>query len=181
MLSEKKYLPAICSLLAAETGLPYRLPSEAEFEYALRAGSTTAYPWGEESPPALVENLTGAGDQSPTRRSWANAFAGYADGYWGPAPVAKFQSNPFGINDMNGNVSEWVEDCWHDNYNRAPRDGSAWVNPGCKQRVIRGASWASSPVQARSAFRLGASSDTTNARVGFRVARDLQAAGKPAG
>lgn len=167
--------------LAAETGLPYRLPSEAEFEYALRAGSTTAYPWGEESPPALAENLTGAGDQSPTRRSWANAFAGYADGYWGPAPVAKFQSNPFGINDMNGNVSEWVEDCWHDNYNRAPRDGSAWVNPGCKQRVIRGASWASSPVQARSAFRLGASSDTTNARVGFRVARDLQAAGKPAG
>jgi formylglycine-generating enzyme required for sulfatase activity len=74
---------------------------------------------------------------------------------------------------MNGNVSEWVADCWHESYARAPRDGSAWVNPGCKERVIRGASWASAPDQTRSAFRLRAPAATTSARVGFRVAREL--------
>ncbi len=164
---------AYASWLAQETGMPYRLPSEAEFEYVLRAGSTTAYPWGDGSPPPATENLTGALDQSPTRRSWANAFEGYGDGYWGPAPVARFASNPFGLNDINGNVSEWVQDCWHDSYSRAPKDGSAWVNPGCREYVIRGGSWAGSPVQARSAFRLSAPADTVSARVGFRVARDL--------
>lgn len=164
---------AYAQWLAQETGAPYRLPSEAEFEYALRAGSTTRYPWGDGDPSPGVENLTGALDQSPSGRNWSNAFAGYGDGFWGPAPVGSFASNPFGINDLNGNVSEWVEDCWHDSYARAPRDGSAWVNPGCTQRVIRGASWASSPEQARSAFRIRAPAETVSARVGFRVARDL--------
>ncbi len=164
---------AYAQWLAEETGQVYRLPTEAEFEYALRAGSTSAYPWDGVTPAGRLENLTGALDQSPSKRNWANAFAGYGDGYWGPAPVASFPSNGFGLNDINGNVSEWVEDCWHDGYARAPLDGSAWVNPGCKERVIRGASWASSPDQARSAFRMPASSDTTSARVGFRVARDL--------
>lgn len=161
--------------LAQETGAPYRLPSEAEFEYALRAGSSTKYPWGDGNPEpgSGVENLTGALDQSPHGRRWSNAFAGYGDGFWGPAPVGSFASNPFGINDLNGNVSEWVEDCWHDSYSRAPRDGTAWVNPGCTHRVIRGASWASSPEQARSAFRIRAPAETVSARVGFRVARDI--------
>lgn len=159
--------------LAQETGASYRLPSEAEFEYALRAGSVTVYPWGDGSPPANTENLTGALDQSPSRRSWGNAFEGYGDGHWGPAPVASFASNAFGLNDMNGNVSEWVADCWHDSYARAPTDGTAWVNPGCKERVIRGASWASSPMQARSASRIAAAANTVNARVGFRVVREL--------
>lgn len=159
--------------LAAETGMAYRLPSEAEFEYALRAGSTSRYPWGESAPDTRMENLTGARDRSPSHRSWANAFAGYGDGFWGPAPVASFLSNAFGVSDINGNVSEWVADCWHDSYSRAPNDGSAWVNPGCKERVVRGASWASSPAQARSAFRAGMDANTTSARIGFRVARDL--------
>ena len=74
---------------------------------------------------------------------------------------------------MEGNVSEWVEDCWHDNYVRAPRDSAAWVNPGCERRVVRGGSWGSDPDQVRSAFRTAASADTRSARVGFRVARDL--------
>ncbi len=74
---------------------------------------------------------------------------------------------------MAGNVSEWVEDCWHDTYQRAPTDGSAWVNPGCELRVLRGASWASAPDQVRSAFRLSAPADATNPRLGFRVAREL--------
>lgn len=164
---------AYAQWLAQETGAPYRLPSEAEFEYALRAGSTTRYPWGDGELASPVENLTGALDQSPNGRRWSNAFKGYGDGFWGPAPVGSFVSNPFGFNDLNGNASEWVEDCWHDSYARAPRDGSAWVNPGCTERVIRGASWASSPEQARSAFRIRAPADTVSARVGFRVARDV--------
>ncbi len=159
--------------LSQQTGKRYRLPSEAEFEYVLRAGTQTRFPWGEGNPTRLVGNLTGDGDRSDTRRNWVNSFPDYQDGYWGPAPVRSYEANRFGIHDINGNVSEWVEDCWHDNYQRAPTDGSAWVNPGCNRRVIRGGSWASSPDQARSAFRLTASPTTTNARLGFRVAREL--------
>lgn len=164
---------AYAAWLAAQTGHGYRLPSEAEVEYALRAGSTSRYPWGDDGPPPGVENLTGARDVSSSGRRWSNAFAGYGDGFWGPAPVASFAVNAFGLSDMNGNLSEWVADCWHESYARAPRDGSAWVNPGCRERVIRGASWASAPDQARSAFRLRAPTATTSARVGFRVAREL--------
>lgn len=159
--------------LARETGKSYRLPSEAEFEYALRAGSSTRYPWGEGSPPRMVENLTGEKDRSSRGRAWNNGFTGYGDGFWGPAPVRAYPANDFGLHDTNGNVSEWVADCWHDSYKRAPDDASPWINPGCKSRVIRGASWASAPDQARSAFRLGAAPRTTHARLGFRVARDL--------
>lgn len=159
--------------LSQRTGKHYRLPSEAEFEYALRAGSVTRYWWGDGAPRRPVENVTGAGDRSPAHRLWSNAFPDYRDGYWGPAPVMSFAANPFGLYDMDGNVSEWVEDCWHDNYTRAPRDGSAWVNPGCERRVVRGGSWGSDPDQVRSAFRLSASAETRSGRVGFRVARDL--------
>lgn len=150
----------------------YRLPSEAEFEYALRAGSATPYPWPAADPPHDVGNLAGR-DRSPTGRRWGDAFANYADGYWGPAPVARFRANAFGLHDMVGNVAEWVMDCWHDGYGRAPRDASAWVNPGCTQHVVRGASWASAPTQARSAWRGHATATDGSARIGFRVVRDL--------
>lgn len=159
--------------LAAQTGRRYRLPSEAEFEYALRAGSTGRYPWGDGAPPAGIANTTGALDRSPSGRDWANAFGDYGDGHWGPAPVGSLAPNPWGLHDLSGNVSEWVADCWHHSYRRAPQDGSAWVNPGCRDQVIRGGSWASSPSQTRSAWRAPASVDTTNARLGFRVVRDL--------
>ena len=74
---------------------------------------------------------------------------------------------------MGSNVSEWVGDCWHASYRRAPADGAAWFNPGCRSRVVRGGSWASSPVQARAAWRSASDSDMTNARVGFRVVRGI--------
>lgn len=159
--------------LSQHTGKKYRLPSEAEFEYALRAGSTTRYPWGNGAPAKVVENVTGDGDRSPSKRSWTRSLANYEDGYWGPAPVATFAANAFGLYDMNGNLSEWVADCWHDNYVRAPRDSRAWDNPGCATHVVRGGSWGSDPDQIRSAFRLAAPSNARSARVGFRVARDL--------
>jgi formylglycine-generating enzyme required for sulfatase activity len=90
-----------------------------------------------------------------------------------PAPVARFQPNAYGLHDLAGNVSEWVADCWHDGYRRAPDDGEAWLNPGCQMGVVRGGSWASSPAQTRSAWRAPVRVDATNARIGFRVVRDL--------
>ena len=164
---------AYAAWLSKQTGHHYRLPSEAEFEYMLRAGSAQPYPWGEGAPLTRVGNLTGALDASPTGRRWNNAFAGYADNAWGPAPVGRYRPNAFGLHDIAGNVSEWVGDCWHDNYRRAPRNGEAWVNPGCRTRVLRGGSWASSPAQTRSAWRQGSDADTTSARIGFRVVRDI--------
>lgn len=164
---------AYANWLSKETGKRYRLPSEAEFEYALRAGAGSRYPWGEGDPPRVIANLTGEDDRSASGRNWVNAFDDYDDGYWGAAPVRSFEANRFGLHDLSGNVSEWVADCWHENYQRAPTDGSAWLNEGCNRRVIRGASWASAPDQARSAFRLTAGGNTTNARLGFRVVRDL--------
>jgi len=159
--------------LARETGKPFRLPSEAEFEYVVRGGRSSKYWWGNGSPKLAVENLTGEDDTSRLRRNWASYFEDYGDEFWGPAPVGSFAENPYGLFDIAGNVGEWVEDCWHDSYMRAPVDGSSWVNPGCKLRVIRGGYWASSPEQTRSAFRLSALPDRSDARIGFRVARDL--------
>jgi formylglycine-generating enzyme required for sulfatase activity len=160
--------------LSARTGKKYRLPSEAEFEYALRAGTATRFEWGDRNPAKVYANLTGDGDRSPhLKRSWAKAFPHYNDGYWGPSPVGSFPPSRFGLRDIDGNLSIWVEDCWHDNYTRAPSDSRAWMNPGCAEHVVRGASWGSSQDQSRSAYRLAAPTQTRNARVGIRVARDL--------
>ncbi len=164
---------AYAEWLSVRTGLRYRLPSEAEFEYALRGGGTTPWAWGDRPPARAVANLTGEGDQSPQGRRWGRAIRGWSDGHWGPAPVGRFPPEGFGTYDLIGNVSEWVEDCWHDTYRRAPRDGRAWVNPGCEERVVRGGSWASTLEQSRSAFRLQVPANLTSARIGFRVARDL--------
>ncbi|MFE0500585.1 SUMF1/EgtB/PvdO family nonheme iron enzyme [Lysobacter soli] len=164
---------AYAEWLSAQTGQRYRLPSEAEFEYALRAGNRGRFPWGNGAPPPRAGNFTGALDVSPSGRRWRNAFPGYGDGNWGPAPVATYRANPWGLHDMAGNVSEWVADCWHDTFRRAPRGGEAWINPGCRSRVVRGASWASAPEELRSAWRQGSDANNTTARIGFRVVRDI--------
>jgi formylglycine-generating enzyme required for sulfatase activity len=164
---------AYAEWLSQRTGKIYRLPSEAEFEYALRGGTSSRYWWGDGTPVRPVENLTGSGDHSHSGRRWSNAFHGYHDGYWGPAPVMSFAANPFGLYDINGNVSEWVQDCWHESYVRAPSDGSAWLNPGCSSHVVRGGSWGSSPEQVNSAYRQGTEGDVRSGRVGFRVVREL--------
>ena len=164
---------AYAAWLSEQTGAHYRLPSEAEFEYALRAGGQALYPWGAGAPPAGAGNLAGGNDVSARGRRWSNAFAGYGDGWWGPAPVGSFAANAYGLHDMVGNVSEWVADCWHRGYRRAPANGQAWVNPGCRTRMYRGGSWASAPAQARSAWRMSGGVDATNARVGFRLVRQL--------
>ncbi len=164
---------AYAAWLSEQTGVHYRLPSEAEFEYGLRAGGQGRFPWGNGALPEKVENIAGGLDVSPRGLHWNNAFGGYGDGWWGPAPVGSFMRNAFGLYDMGGNVSEWVADCWHKGYRRAPASGAAWINPGCRTRMYRGGSWASAPEQVRSAWRMAGGVDITNARIGFRLVRQL--------
>jgi formylglycine-generating enzyme required for sulfatase activity len=163
--------------LAKKTGKRYRLPSEAEYEFVARAGGIGSYWWGEGSPAEPVENLTGSRDSSPGKRQWSTSFEKYGDGNWGPAPVGSIGEgvlvHPMGVQDITGNVSEWMADCWHQNYVKGPTDGSAWINPGCKRRVARGGYWASAPAQSRAAFRISANPETFGPVVGFRIARDL--------
>jgi formylglycine-generating enzyme required for sulfatase activity len=163
--------------LARKTGKKYRLPSEAEYEFVARAGGTDSYWWGEGSPAEAVENLAGDRDSSPSKRNWTNSFKKYRDGHWGPAPVGTVGEgemvHPMGVYDIAGNVREWTTDCWHQNYIKAPVDGSAWVNPGCKIRVVRGGYWASAPEQSRAAFRVSAKPESYGPVVGIRIVRDL--------
>jgi len=163
--------------LSIETGKAYRLPSEAEFEYVARADRKYTYWWGEGSPPEVTENLTGERDRSPAKREWTTSFKKYGDGHFGPAPAGFFSDaklvHPMGVYDIAGNVSEWMADCWHDNYMKASVDGSAWVNPGCKRRVARGGYWASAPEQSRAAFRFPVKAESHGPVIGFRIARDL--------
>jgi formylglycine-generating enzyme required for sulfatase activity len=163
--------------LSEETGKKYRLPTEIEYEYVARAGGSSNYWWGEGTPSEAVENLTGENDESPADRLWTTFFDNYKDGFWGPAPVGALQGqnlvHRFGVHDIAGNVSEWVEDCWHTNYTQAPETNQAWVNPGCERRVARGGYWASAPTGSRASFRISANPNTVGPVVGIRIARDL--------
>jgi len=143
--------------LARITGKPYRLLSEAEYEYAARARTQTAYPWG---------NNVGQG----------NANCGECGSQWDAsqtAPVGSFAANRFSLYDMVGNVFEWVEDCFHDNYKGAPSDASPWTSENCSRRVVRGGSWLARSFLLRSASRDWLSFDKPRDDVGFRVARTL--------
>jgi formylglycine-generating enzyme required for sulfatase activity len=168
---------AYANWLARETGKGYRLPSEAEYEYVARAGGNGSFWWGEGSPTEVVENLSGDRDTSPRSREWTNAFKKYGDGNWGPGPTGFIGNgenlHPMGVYDIAGNVREWVEDCWHQNYIKAPVDGSAWVNPGCNRWVARGGYWASGPEQSRASFRIPANAKSFGPVIGIRIARDL--------
>jgi formylglycine-generating enzyme required for sulfatase activity len=142
------------------TGQPYRLLTEAEWEYAARAGTNTPYPWGNEIGSGNA-NCSGCGSR------WADEEQ--------TAPVGSFPANAFGLHDMHGNVWEWVEDCYKNNYNGAPTDGSALIFPNCINHVVRGGSWIvwQVPQTARSASRDNYAKDNRRAFVGFRVARTL--------
>ena len=140
---------------------PYRLPSEAEWEYAARAGTTTARWWGEAIGKGEA-NCDGCGSK------WDRSLL---------APVGSFGPNPFGLWDMLGNSWAWVADCWNESYVGAPRDGSAWTRGDCSRRVLRGGSWINVPTFVRSAARSRANQDGTDfdnsAFAGIRVAREL--------
>ncbi len=150
-----------CNRLSAQTGKAYRLPSEAEWEYACRAGTTTPFHFGETIAPELANY---------------NGTSTYNDGPKGEyrkktIEVGSFPANDWGLYDTRGNVLEWCEDDWHSNYDRAPADGSAWVESAGENagKLLRGGSWLSDPVYCRSAFRHNGTRDSRNYFVGFRV------------
>jgi len=156
--------------LKAKTGQPYRLLTEAEWEYAARAGTTTPYHFGTDA--TLLCRFANGADQSATVPKVRNTSCNDSFGDM-TAPVGAFSANPFGLHDMLGNVWEWVEDCHQDNYNGAPTDGSARVNANCPSRVVRGGSWLIIPRGLRSAYRAHLKSDYRDDDVGFRVARSI--------
>lgn len=157
---------AYCDWLSQETGAGYRLPSEAEWEYGARAGSQTAFWWGDEIDTKRA-NYDG-------RRTYPNGPRGEYRGQ--TLPVASFEPNPFGLSQVHGNVWEWVEDGWHEDYQGAPVDGSAWGEAGGGDgswRVVRGGGWGSNPLWLRSAFRIRVTTDEAGSNLGFRLARTL--------
>ncbi|WP_017661633.1 formylglycine-generating enzyme family protein [Baaleninema simplex] len=152
-----------CRRLSRHTGRDYRLPSEAEWEYACRAGTQTPFHFGETLTTALANY---------------NGKYTYGEGVEGKyrketTEVGSFPANGFGLYDMHGNVWEWCEDDWHENYNEAPRDGSAWVEKDNRtetRKVLRGGSWFNLPRYCRSAYRDGGAPGDVGSLIGFRVA-----------
>ena len=154
---------AYAQWLSEMTGKLYRLPAEAEWEYAARAATKTPYSTGN-----CIDT----------------AKANYDGNYdWGDCPktglyreqtveVGSLPANPWGLHEVHGNVYEWVQDCWNDSYQGAPADGSAWEAGDCARRVLRGGSWDGKPGNLRSAFRDGNEPDWRHSNVGFRVAQD---------
>lgn len=144
--------------LSKETGQDYRLPSEAEWEYVARAGSATYYSWGVE----IGENKANCG---VCASRWDNKQT---------APVGSFEPNAFGLFDLHGNVWEWVEDVWHDNYTGAPSDGTAWVAGSDPDfRVARGGGWGNGAELLRAHTRVKRIMHVEFDTLGFRVARSL--------
>lgn len=156
------------TLVGASTGSggvgPYRLLSEAEWEYAARAGTVTAFHTGQTITPAQANfdgNYTYNGSATGVYRKRT-------------VPVGEFAANAFGLHDMHGNVWEWTQDCWNGDYRGAPSDGAARTTGDCTFRVLRGGSWGHPPGGLRSAYRArGTSSGRDDSLVGFRVARTI--------
>lgn len=150
----------------------YRLASEAEWEYAARAGTTMARYWGERPEDGCAyENMA---DLSLKKITPNAVVANCDDGQSGTAPVGSFKSNPFGLHDMLGNVAEWVEDCYVQDRRDAPKDGSVVTQENCASRVRRGGSWNYAPQYVRAAYRDGGfGSDGRYTFVGFRLARTV--------
>jgi formylglycine-generating enzyme required for sulfatase activity len=154
----------------------YQLPSEAQWEYAARAGTTTARYWGERAEDGCAyENMADVTLKKSKENSEADAvFADCDDHQLHTAPVGSFKPNPWGLNDMLGNVAEWVDDCYVGDYGEGPRDHSLASTQDCSSRIVRGGSFWSSPREARAAHRDGSvTSGTRTDDVGFRLARTV--------
>ncbi|MBY6261044.1 hypothetical protein EI613_03765 [Azospirillum sp. 412522] len=147
---------AYVTWLSRKTGQRYRLPSESEWEFAARAGTTTPYWWGtEEGNHADCDDCGGPHEHLT------------------PAAAGSYKANPFGLHDMNGGVAEWVADCWNKNYQGAPADGSAWTQGNCRKRVLRGGSWRDKLEALNDTMRNSYDIDVRYLTNGFRVAREV--------
>ncbi|WP_236572423.1 SUMF1/EgtB/PvdO family nonheme iron enzyme [Burkholderia sp. 8Y] len=139
-------------------GKPYRLPSEAEWEFAARGGTQSTFWWGDRMKKGTADCKDCGEPYHPDA----------------PVPVGSFKPNGYGLYDMNGSVWEWVADCWHSSYKGAPADGRVWDEPSCSVRVIRGGSWREGGDYMQSATRFKYSASVRQSQNGFRVARDTQ-------
>lgn len=159
--------------LSRKTGQAYYMPSEAEWEYAARAGTTTPATWGA-SPSGACDyaNVYDRTGRRENRFDWA--YHQCDDGFGQTSPVGSFPANAFGLHDMLGNVWEWVADCWNENYAGAPADGKSWHAGDCSRRVLRGGSWNIRPGFIRAANRVGVAEAYRSSSVGFRVAREIE-------
>jgi formylglycine-generating enzyme required for sulfatase activity len=151
--------------LSRKSGQAYRLPSEAEWEYAARAGTTTAFSTGQ-CINTRQANYNGNYD-------YANCGAKTGVHLEKTQPVGSYPVNPWGLSDLHGNVWEWTQDCWNENYRGAPGSGAAWTSGDCGRRVLRGGSWNNGPRLLRSALRVSFDASYRSIDLGFRVARTL--------
>jgi len=147
---------AFIAWLDAGTGRHFRLPTESEWEYAARGGTSTLYWWGNEPNPNMANTATNQG----------------RDHYRYTSPVGAFPANPFGLYDASGNVWQMTQDCRHGSFEGAPSDGRAWLDGPCDSRVVRGGGWAGIRRAMQSAARAAAGETFDSAELGFRLAED---------
>jgi formylglycine-generating enzyme required for sulfatase activity len=148
---------AFAAWLSRQTGHTYRLPSEAEWEYAARGGRTTPFAWGPSFEPALA-NCAACGSRWDSRAT---------------APVGSFDANRFGLHDVHGNVAEWTWDCWSPDIAGGPGDGAPILTGHCEKRVVRGGHWGDPPENLRLDMRRSYLTDHRYVRLGFRLVREL--------
>jgi len=160
---------AYIAWLSRKAGKTYRLPSEAEWEFAARGGTMTSRFWGDEANRAC--EFANVADRTAREKFDGWTVHECQDGHVRSAAVGRFQPNPYGLHDMLGNVWEWTQDCWNANYTGAPPDNRPWEEYDCNRRVLRGGSWGDNPWSVRVGFRGRNNANYRSDTAGFRVAR----------